>query len=90
MWIYFSQSQQLLVEYSDFAIVVDVEYELLPPFCSHYKKIGYMLFGCKRCPQSDMSDMILKPKQRYVSKSTLHTIEKDMNIHNEVVNSVNI
>jgi len=33
----------LLVERSDFAFVADVEYEWLPPFCSHYKMIGHEL-----------------------------------------------
>jgi len=33
----------LLVECSEFSFVADVEYEWLPPFCSHCKMIGHEL-----------------------------------------------
>jgi len=36
----------LLVECPDFSFVVDVEYEWLPPFCSHCKMIGHELAQC--------------------------------------------
>jgi len=35
-----------LVERSNFAFVADVEYEWLPPFCSHCKMIGHELTQC--------------------------------------------
>ena len=35
------------VECSNFTFVVDVEYEWLPPFCSHYKVIGHELAQCR-------------------------------------------
>jgi len=37
---------QLLVEHSGFAFIADVEYEWLPPFCSHCKMIGHDLGQC--------------------------------------------
>jgi len=37
----------LLVERLDFAFVADVEYEWLPPFCSHCKMIGHELTQCR-------------------------------------------
>jgi len=37
----------LLVERPYFAFVVDVEYEWLPPFCSHCKMIGHELSQCR-------------------------------------------
>jgi len=40
-------SDQLLVERPDFAFVVGVEYEWLPPFCSHCKMIGHELAQCR-------------------------------------------
>ena len=36
----------LLVERSNFAFVADVEYEWLPPFCSHCKMIGHEFAQC--------------------------------------------
>ena len=38
---------QLLVEHSYFAFVVDVEYEWLYPFCSYCKMIGHELAQCR-------------------------------------------
>jgi len=38
---------ELFVEGSDVAFVTDVEYEWLPPFCSHYKMIGHELAQCR-------------------------------------------
>ncbi|XP_068504205.1 uncharacterized protein [Phaseolus vulgaris] len=40
-------SDQLLVERPDFAFVAGVEYEWLPPFCSHCKMIGHELAQCR-------------------------------------------
>ncbi|XP_068466565.1 uncharacterized protein [Phaseolus vulgaris] len=40
-------SDQLLVERPDFAFVASVEYEWLPPFCSHCKMIGHELAQCR-------------------------------------------
>ncbi|XP_068487128.1 uncharacterized protein [Phaseolus vulgaris] len=37
----------LLVERPDFAFVAGVEYEWLPPFCSHCKMIGHELAQCR-------------------------------------------
>ncbi|XP_068497675.1 uncharacterized protein [Phaseolus vulgaris] len=37
----------LLVERSDYTFVVGVEYEWLPPFCSHCKMIGHELAQCR-------------------------------------------
>jgi len=43
----FPLSDQLLVERPDFTFVAGVEYECLPPFCSHCKMIGHELAQCR-------------------------------------------
>jgi len=45
-----------------------------------------MLSAYRHYPQSDRTYQQLKPKQFYVAKSTMHTREENVNLHDEADN----
>jgi len=58
---------QHLVEHSNFAFVADLEYEWLPPFCSHYKMIGHEL---SQCHMIHDQGRVPRPKHKPSQKTT--------------------
>ncbi|WJX74035.1 hypothetical protein P8452_57746 [Trifolium repens] len=84
---------KVLVERKGFAFFVDLDYENLPPFCSHCKVIGHHVGTCKKLNYADdgkidkdVRDKIKPIKE--VSKIYVQTKDgrNEQNINKEVIN----
>ncbi|CAK8568961.1 unnamed protein product [Lathyrus sativus] len=61
-------NHNFLVERKGFAFSSDIEYENLPDFCSHCKKIGHDVQYCKQL-KKPIFQLIQKAKVTYLTKS---------------------
>jgi hypothetical protein len=68
---------KVLVERTGFAFFVDLDYENLPPFCSHCKMVGHFLEVCKRYngTEEDVKIKELKNKGKNKNESTMKYVQ---------------
>ncbi|KAK2434847.1 hypothetical protein QL285_019959 [Trifolium repens] len=60
---------KVLVERTGFAFFVDLDYENLPPFCSHCKMVGHYLEVCKRYNGTEEEVQPKEPKNKSKNKN---------------------
>ncbi|XP_058746831.1 uncharacterized protein LOC131619788 [Vicia villosa] len=61
-------NHNVLVERTGFAFFADIEYENLPHFCEHCRKIGHAMHDCKML-QKHVAPQVPKAKATYVQKT---------------------
>jgi hypothetical protein len=84
---------KVLVERKGFAFFVDLDYENLPPFCSHCKVIGHHVGTCKKLNYADDGkiDKDVREKRKPIKEGSKIFVQtndgrNEQNINKEVIN----
>jgi hypothetical protein len=88
-----SLRDKVLVERKGFAFFVELDYENLPPFCSHCQVIGHHVGNCKKLNyvEDGKNDKEVREKRKIVKEASKIYVQtndgrKDQNCNKDVIN----